>query len=70
MDVLDLWRIWQLGGFGCVENTPKGCADDYPTILGIYKNDPNSRSVNNCLKQLDFDPNNRTYLLASQRSAQ
>ena len=29
-----------------MENTPKGCADGLPTILGIFKNEPKSRSVN------------------------
>ena len=38
--------IWHLGGFGCMGNTPTGCADDLPTILIIFKNDPKSRSVN------------------------
>ena len=28
-----------------MENTPTGHADDLPTILGIFKNDPKSRSV-------------------------
>ena len=40
-----------------MENSPTVCADDLPTILGIVKNDPKSRSVNNSLQQLDFDPN-------------
>jgi len=35
-----------LGGFGGMEYTPTGHADDLPTILGILKNDPKSRSVN------------------------
>ena len=29
-----------------MEHTPTVCADDLPTILGILKNDPTSRSVN------------------------
>ena len=29
-----------------MENPPTVCADDLPTILGIFKNDPKSRSVN------------------------
>ena len=29
-----------------MENTPTGRADDLPTILGIFKNDQKSRSVN------------------------
>ena len=33
-------RIWMHG------NTPTGHADDLPTILGVFKNDPKSRSVN------------------------
>ena len=40
-----------------MENTPTVCADNLPTILGIFKNEPKSRSVNNSLQQLDFDPN-------------
>ena len=29
-----------------MENTPTVCTDHLPTILGIFKNDPKSRSVN------------------------
>ena len=29
-----------------MENTPAVCADDLPTILGIFKHDPKPRSVN------------------------
>ena len=29
-----------------MDSCPMGCADDSPTILGIFKNDPKSRSVN------------------------
>ena len=39
-----------------MENTPTGHADDLLAILGIFINDPKSRSVN-ILLQLDFDPN-------------
>ena len=39
-----------------MENTPTVCADYLPTILRILKNDPTSRSVNNSLQRLDFDP--------------
>ena len=28
-----------------MENTPTGCGDDLPTILGISKNEPKARSV-------------------------
>ena len=45
----DVCRIWHSEGFGCMENTPTGCADDLPTILRILKNDPKSRSANNSL---------------------
>ena len=40
-----------------MENTPRGHADDLPTILGIFKNDPKSRSVNIFFQRLDFAPN-------------
>ena len=40
-----------------MENTPTGHADDLPTMLGIFKNAPKSRSVNLFVQQLDFDPN-------------
>ena len=46
VDFLDFCRIWHLRGFGRMENTRRGCADDLHTILGIFKNDPKSRSVN------------------------
>ena len=45
-----------------MENTPTGRADDLPTILRIFKNDPKSKSVNNSLRQLDFHPNSITYI--------
>ena len=37
----DFCRIWHLGGFGHMENTPTVCADDLPSILGIIKKSPN-----------------------------
>ena len=40
-----------------MENTPTMCANDLATIMGISKNDPTSRSVNNSRLQLDFDQN-------------
>ena len=55
----DVCRIWQLGVFGRMGNTPTGRADDLPTILGISKNELKSRSVNNSLQRLDLDPNSR-----------
>ena len=42
----DYCQTWHLGGFGGMENTPTAHADDLPTILGFFKNDPKSRSVN------------------------
>ena len=50
----DFCRIWHQGGFGRMENTPTGHADDLPAILGISKNDPKSRSVNICSPAADF----------------
>ena len=40
-----------------MENTSTVCADDLPTIWGIFKNNPKSRSVNICVQRLDFAPN-------------
>ena len=54
---LDLGRIWHLGGFGHMENMPKEGADDLLTILGIFKDDPKSRSVNNSLQRSNLSPN-------------
>ena len=47
-------HILHLGGSGSMENTAAGCADDLPTILEIFKNEPKSRSVNNYLQQLNL----------------
>ena len=46
MDFIDFGCVWHLGGFDSMESTPTGCADDLPAILGVFKNDPKSRSVN------------------------
>ena len=60
IDLRYVCRIWHLGGFGGMENTPPLRADDLSSILGIFKNDPILKSVNNSLQQLDFDPNSIT----------
>ena len=39
-----------------MQNSPKGCGSHLPTILGTFKNDLKSRSVNNCLECSDLDP--------------
>ena len=41
-----------------MRNTLAECADDLPTILGNFKHDPKSRSVNSFPQQLYFDPTN------------
>ena len=53
-----------------MENTPTGCAVDLPTILGIYKNESKSRSVNISFQRLIFDPNSTKVVFTSQSSAQ
>lgn len=40
-----------------MDDTPAGCGDDLPTILGTVKNVPKSRSINNFLQRPDVDPN-------------
>ena len=40
-----------------MENTPTVCANDLPIIIFVVHG-PKSRSVNNSLQQLGFDPNN------------
>ena len=50
-------RILYLGGFDGIENTPTVCGSDVPSILRCFKDCSKSRSVNNSLQQLDFDPN-------------
>ena len=68
---VDFCSIWHLRGFCNMENTLTVRADDLPSILGILKQDPKSRSVNDFLQQLDFDPNSITVIfVASQSSAQ
>jgi len=51
MSFLHFCRAWYLGGFGNMENTPTGCADDLLKIQRIFKNDPPSRSVSNFLQR-------------------
>ena len=43
-------------------NTPIGCGSDLPSVLGLFKNDPKSRSVNNSFQRLDLDPNSIKYV--------
>ena len=40
-----------------MQNTSSGRADDLPTVLRTFKNDPKLRSVNHFLERLDFGPN-------------
>ena len=35
-----------------------GCADDLPTILGLFKSDPKSRGVNNCFQRAGLEGGN------------
>ena len=64
---LDFCEIWHLGGSGCMGNTPTACADNLPTILGFFKNDPKSRSVISFHRQPDFEPNTIQDLFTSRR---
>jgi hypothetical protein len=52
-----------------MEKTLVGRADDFCTILAIWKIYPSSRSVNNVIQRLDLDPHS-IKVLASQSSAQ
>ena len=63
-------NILHLGGFRSMENTPTGCADELPAILGTFKNDLKSRSVNNCVQWLDFYASNIKNVFTSQSSVQ
>ena len=56
------------GRLGSVENIPTVCTDDLPTILGSFKNDPKSRSVNNGFQATGFGP--KQYIFFGQHSAQ
>ena len=51
--------LFYLGKFGSMEKTRTGCDSDLLEILGISKNDLNSRSVN-IFQWLDVDLNPRT----------
>ena len=68
---LDVYPIWHLEGFGSMENTSTGCADDLPEILKSCKNDPKSRSVN-ILSAAEFCPKQykRCYLPAKAPPSQ
>ena len=63
-EFLVLCCILNLKGFGSMENTPTVCVcvcvDELLSILGFSENVRKSRSVNNCLQWLDFDPNSIT----------
>ena len=52
-----------------MENNPTGHADDLPSILGIFKNDQKSRSVN-ISQRLDVYPSSINKMFTSQVSAQ
>ena len=52
-----------------MEDTPTECADDLPTILGIFKNDPKSRSVNICFSGWILPKTVYKMLFTSQSSA-
>ena len=43
-DFLDCCSMWDLGKFGCMEDTPTGCANDLPAIRLNFKKDPTSNS--------------------------
>ena len=59
-----------LGGFGSMENTPTGHANDLPTFFGIFKNDPTSRSVNILFSGWILPQAVLKQIFTSQRSAQ
>ena len=39
--------IWQLGSFGMVQNTLKGCGNDFPTLL----TNPDFEDFRQCLSE-------------------
>ena len=49
--------IWHLRSFGSMYNTHMRRGSDLPTILGMFKHDPKTRSVNDSCELLDLDPN-------------
>ena len=53
-----------------MENTPTGCGSDLPTILGFFKNDLKSRSVNDSSSDWIWTQTVKNMFFASQSSAQ
>ena len=53
-----------------MQHTRMGCGSDLPTILGNFKNEPTSRSVNICFQRPNLDPHSVQVVFSIKNSTQ